>query len=241
MISRFLRARSVLGTLCLVLSASALTGCKSGGGANDVAGASTPVPGVNAPVGSSPSPAPSSGSANVAPTISGSAVAAATLNSPYSFAPVANDPNGDQLTFQIQNKPTWATFSTVSGRLSGTPTVAGTFANIVISATDGRASVALPSFSITVKQAQNAPGATLAWVAPTQNVDGSTLTNLAGFVIAYGQSREALTETVRIANPSVDSFTFDQLPAGNYYFGVKAYTAAGVESDLSAIVSKRIG
>jgi hypothetical protein len=240
MISRFFRARLVLSTLSLVLSASVLTGCKSGGGGNDAAGAPTSVPTVNAPTGSS-SPAPSTGANNAAPTISGSAIAAASLNSPYAFAPVATDPNGDQLTFQIQNKPSWATFSTVTGRLSGTPTVAGSFANIVISASDGKASAALPSFSITVKAAQNAAGTTLAWTAPTQNVDGSVLTNLAGFVIAYGQSREALTETVRIANPSVDSFTFDQLPAGNYFFGVKAYTAAGVESDLSAIVSKQIG
>ena len=54
-------------------------------------------------------------------------------------------------------------------------------------------------------------------------------------------SRSPLTETVKIANPSVASYTFEQLPAGNYYFGVKAYTAAGVESDLSAVVAKQIG
>jgi hypothetical protein len=238
MISRFHRARVVLGTLSLVLSATALTGCKSGG-SNDASGAVTSVPSVNAPIGTAP--APSSGAANTAPNISGSASAAATVNAPYSFAPVATDPNGDQLTFQIQNKPSWATFSTVTGQLSGTPTVAGTFVNIVISATDGKASASLPSFSITVKQAQSMAGTTLEWVAPTQNVDGSALTNLAGFVIAYGKSREALTETVRIANPSVDTYTLDQLPAGNYYFGVKAYTAAGIESDLSTIVSKQIG
>jgi hypothetical protein len=237
MFSRFFRARIVLGTLALVLSASTLTGCKSGGGGDDAAGAATAVPSVNP----TPSPAPTAGAANVAPTISGTATAAATLNKPYAFAPVATDSNGDQLTFQIKNKPSWATFSTVTGQLSGTPKIVGTFANIVISATDGKASAALPSFSIAVQAAQSGAGATLEWVAPTQNVDGSALTNLAGFVISYGHSSETLTETVRIENPSIDTYTFDQLPAGSYYFGVKAYNVAGVESDLSSVVAKQIG
>ncbi len=37
--------------------------------------------------------------------------------SAYSFQPTAKDPEGKTLTFSIRNKPSWATFSTSTGRL----------------------------------------------------------------------------------------------------------------------------
>ena len=37
----------------------------------------------------------------------------------YRLGNVFTDPNGDALTFSIQNRPSWATFSTSTGRLSG--------------------------------------------------------------------------------------------------------------------------
>ena len=95
------------------------------------------------------------------------------------------DPDGDTLTYSIQNRPSWATFNTSTGRLSGTPTAAhaGSYANIIISVSDGAASASLPAFTITVAQPSTG-SATLSWTAPTQNTDGSSLTNLAGFRIA---------------------------------------------------------
>jgi hypothetical protein len=237
-------------TLTLMIAMSALAGCKSGGGgSNDVAAPAT-VPTVNVPTGSTPTvPAPSTPTSppvagNKAPTISGAAATTVGTNSPYSFTPSSTDADGDQVTFQIQNKPTWATFSTVTGRLSGTPSLShvGTYANVVISASDGKASAALPSFSIAVSNsAPAASSTTLQWTAPTQNTDGTQLTNLAGYVILYGTSSTALTNSIRIENPSVDRHQVDDLPAGRYYFGIKAFTSTGVESDVSATVSKVIG
>ena len=57
----------------------------------------------------------------------------------------ANDADNDTLGFTIQNRPSWASFDTATGRLSGTPTSAnvGAFNNIVISVSDGRASASL--------------------------------------------------------------------------------------------------
>jgi len=234
--SGFLRARMVLGALTLALSA--LTGCKSGGdGGDSVVNTSTSIPVTGSPSASNPT----SGSTNVAPKISGTAPSKGTLNTSYSFAPTASDADGDQLSFQVQNKPTWATFNTVTGQLSGKPTAAGTFSNIVISASDGKASAALPAFTITVDQSGAVTSvATLTWIAPTENVDGTSLTDLSGFVISYGRSRNALDKSVRITNPSIDNFTLDQLAAGTYYFAIKAVNTSGVESDLSAIVTKTI-
>ena len=73
--------------------------------------------------------------ANAPPTISGVPANAVTINQAYSFQPSASDPNNDTLRFVISNRPSWASFSTSTGRLSGTPAAAniGTYSNIVIS------------------------------------------------------------------------------------------------------------
>lgn len=72
-----------------------------------------------------------------APTITGSPSTNATANAPYNFTPAANNIENDDLSFSIQNKPSWATFNTTFGTLSGTPADSniGDFSNIIISVT----------------------------------------------------------------------------------------------------------
>jgi hypothetical protein len=60
---------------------------------------------------------------NSAPVITGTPATAVTAGSAYSFIPAASDGDGDTLTFSIVNKPSWASFSTSTGELSGTPVV----------------------------------------------------------------------------------------------------------------------
>lgn len=181
------------------------------------------------------------GQANRAPTISGTPTVSLNAGSSYSFRPAASDANGDTLTFSIQNKPSWATFNTATGQLSGTPTAAqvGTYTGILISVSDGRASTSLPAFSITVTQVSNG-SATLTWLPPTQNTDGSQLTNLSGYRIYYGTNANALTQTIDIGNASVSTYVVNNLSPGTWYFAVKARTSQGVESDFSNVASKRI-
>jgi hypothetical protein len=81
---------------------------------------------------------------------------------------------------------------------------------------------------------------TVSWVAPLENVDGTALTDLAGFVIVYGASSDALSQSVYIDNPSIDRYLLEDLSAGTWYFAVKAYSASGAESDLSPLVSKTL-
>lgn len=89
---------------------------------------------------------------NQPPRISGTPPASVQAGKSYSFQPQAYDPERRRLTFSITNKPSWAQFSTSTGRLSGTPATrhAGTTSGIVIRVSDGRLSAALPSFSVTV-------------------------------------------------------------------------------------------
>lgn len=82
--------------------------------------------------------------------------------------------------------------------------------------------------------------AALSWTAPTQNTDGTPLTNLAGFRVQYGTSQTALDQSVSVTNAATTARTITALPAGTWYFGVRAVTTQGVESNLSAIVSKTI-
>ena len=173
----------------------------------------------------------SAGQANRPPTISGNPSGSITVGSAYSFIPTASDPDGQALTFSIQNRPSWATFTPATGRLAGTPAAAdaGNFANIVISVSDGVATAALPAFSITVNQVATG-SSTLTWTAPTTNTDGSTLTNLAGFRIQYGTSLSALTQTITIPNPGLTAYQVDGLFPSTWYFTMTAYASSGAES-----------
>jgi Putative Ig domain len=175
------------------------------------------------------------------PTISGSPATSVGAGSPYSFTPTTSDPSGNALTFSVANLPSWAAFNTHSGTLSGTPGAgdAGSYANIVIGVSDGTASASLASFTITVTQAASG-SATLNWSAPTQNTNGTPLTNLAGFHIYYGTSAGNLNQTVQVANAGLTTYVLSNLAAGTWYFSINAYTTTGAESVISNIASKAI-
>ena len=91
---------------------------------------------------------------NGPPTIGGNPATSVSVGSQYSFTPNASDPGGNALTFSIQNQPSWANFDTSTGQLSGTPAAAnvGSYANILISVSDGTQSASLAAFTITVSQ-----------------------------------------------------------------------------------------
>src|SRR5205085_5676764 len=104
-----------------------------------------------APQGGDPTAAAQSpGSTSTAPTISGTPSTSVVAGQSYAFTPTTTNPGGMTLTFSIINQPSWATFSSGTGELSGTPatTDVGTYANIEISVSDGTSKVALPAFSL---------------------------------------------------------------------------------------------
>lgn len=178
--------------------------------------------------------------ANRAPVITGTPPASATVGQAYSFLPTASDPDGDTLSFTATNLPAWLTINSGTGRLTGTPAAGDvrTYSGIVITANDGRTSTSLAAFSIVVTGAGNGT-AQLTWTAPTENTDGSPLTNLAGYHVVYGRSESNLDQRVDIANASVSTYTVTGLASGTWYFAVSAYSSGG-ESGISNIGSKNI-
>ena len=88
---------------------------------------------------------------NITPTISGTPVTKINAGRVYFFQPTGADFAGNSatLTYSIQNKPSWATFTYTNGRLTGT-TVKGTYSGIVITVSDGCATASLPAFTIKV-------------------------------------------------------------------------------------------
>jgi hypothetical protein len=82
--------------------------------------------------------------------------------------------------------------------------------------------------------------ATLDWTPPTQNSDGSTLTNLAGYTVYYGTSPDQLTESVKLTNPGLTAYTLSNLPAGTWYFAVTSYSSTGAESTRTVVISAKI-
>lgn len=99
---------------------------------------------------------------------------------------------------------------------------------------------ACPSLVETSTQTRVCSGmATLSWTPSTQNTDGSTLNNLAGYRIHYGTATSELTQTIQVG-PSVTAYTLTDLTPGDWRFAVSAYTSAGAASSLSNIVTKVI-
>ncbi|MEI8608726.1 putative Ig domain-containing protein [Enterovibrio sp. Hal110] len=130
---------------------------------------------------------------NNAPVLSGTPATTVEEGSLYRFTPVTTDLDGDTLSFSITNKPSWASFDTATGELSGTPADAdvGTTSGILISVIDdgaGTLSATLPSFNITVSDINNPPtisgtpvtsvneGDSYSFIPTVADLDGDTLT-----------------------------------------------------------------
>ena len=178
---------------------------------------------------------------NNSPVISGTPSTAIVISNAYSFTPNASDPDGDPLTFSVQNKPVWAQFSTVTGALTGMPQLGdvGTYTNIGISVSDGDLSSSLPRFAVDV--IQNADGSiTLSWTAPTENEDGSALIDLAAYKFYYGTSPGSYSNQVRVDNPGLTTYIIENLVPATYYVVATAINEAGVESRFSNEAVKQV-
>ena len=222
---------SVRVIVCGLVVLGALAGCGGSGGSaasgGTVIGTSSSAPTVKAMQISTGAAA--QGSVSVGQT--------------FKLTPNVTGGNGQTLTFSVANAAPWMTFNASTGVLTGTPTAAdvGTFANIVISVSDGQESAVAAPFTIQVVGTNAATGtADVSWTPPTTNTDGSTLTDLVGYNIYYGTSPNALNQEVQVTTIGVSNYVISGLTSGTWYFAVTAYTSTGTESSLSNVASKTI-
>jgi hypothetical protein len=150
------------------------------------------------------------------------------------------DANGDPLTFSIQNMPAWATFDAGTGTLSGAPAAGdvNTYANIVITVSDGKTSAALPAFSIAVTQLASG-SVQLTWTPPTQNTDNTALANISGYRIYYGTDPNNLDQMI-VVDKGTTAYLMENLAPAQWYFAVSAITTDAYESDVSNVATKII-
>lgn len=133
-----------------------------------------------------------------------------------------------------------ATSCTASGAWSGARNTAGSFstgpltqsATYTLSCT-GPSGNALASVTVEVLDK------VLRWQPPTQNVDGTPLTDLAGFNIYWGAESRSYGTPHTIADPNATEWEAN-LPPGRYYFALTAFDRDGSESGYSNEVIKTI-
>lgn len=200
-----------------------VTGCGGGSASNAIPSNASPPP-------------PSLLSISATPSTS------ATVGQLYTLQPTVSNASGS-VSYSASGLPSWLTINASSGLVSGTPTSSdlGTDPGIIVTASSGSQTASLPSFSITVSAAAQGTGsASLSWTIPTQNADGSTLTDLAGFVILYGQSAQNLNQQASISNPTVSSYQVDNLASGTWYFAIVSVNSSGVQSIPTNVASVSI-
>ncbi len=182
---------------------------------------------------------------NTAPSINGTPAGSVDAGSSYVFQPTASDSDGDSLTFSIANMPSWASFDTSTGRLSGTPSAADarSYNGIVIAATDGTDSASLGAFSIQVNPAPVLTSSmSVSWVPPVERADGTplTLSDIDGYRLYYGTTPGNYPNSVDIPDGTASSATISDLPLGSYYVVMSTYDTSGLEGEQSAPVIKSV-
>lgn len=81
---------------------------------------------------------------------------------------------------------------------------------------------------------------TLSWVAPTERTDGTPLTNLAGYKIAYGRMSGIYDYEIDVPNPGIVTYVVENLVPGDWYFTLTAYDASDLESAPSNEVARSV-
>ena len=220
--------------VAVVLLAASLGGCKA-----DSSRSSGAMTGAIASQATSCRPAIVAGSSEL--SISGTPPVRVLVGNSYTFQPAAVTAAGSPLHFSALNLPAWASLELTTGRLTGTPDAAqiGTYSNIELTVSDGQHVATLPAFSIVVT---DLAGGTveMCWTLPVRNADGSALTDLAGYHIYYGTSANALDNVVTIPSPGTTNYVLDNLASGTWYFALRSYNRARVDSDLSPVIDTTI-
>jgi hypothetical protein len=85
-----------------------------------------------------------------------------------------------------------------------------------------------------IRTGTGAGSVTLNWQPPTQNTDGSPLTDLSGYNIYIGTTSSNYDYMeIRLDNPGLTAYVVENLEPGTYYFAATAFNSTGIESAFS--------
>lgn len=79
----------------------------------------------------------------------------------------------------------------------------------------------------------------LTWQAPSRNLDGSAIDDLAGYRIYYGQQSGEYSDSILIQQPGARGHALT-LPSGSYFFAMTALDAEGNESPYSNEIAQDV-
>lgn len=79
---------------------------------------------------------------------------------------------------------------------------------------------------------------TLSWNAPTQNEDGTSLTDLAGYRIYWRQGSGNYSNSISINDSNSTTVAVNNLSPGSYEFVATSFNTSGIESRYSAPVTR---
>jgi hypothetical protein len=220
MLFRFCSNASVVATTALTIISLFVTGCGGGGGSES----SDTVVSGNA-LGGNPSGSQNPPTVNL--TASPSTVA---FNNATTLTWTASNADNCVASDGWSGSKSRSGGNTSSGPLTIDTTFDITCSNSVGSASD----------SVTVSVQVGVGTASLTWMPPTTNQDGSSMDDLAGYKVYYGTSSGSYPNIVPLNNPGLSSYVVDNLIPGTYYFVVTAYDTSGNESAYSNEASKVI-
>jgi hypothetical protein len=111
-----------------------------------------------------------------------------------------------------------------------------------VAANASASSLGTSSGSLTSSSDPSNKSITLSWSQPTQNSDGTSLTDLAGYTLHYGTASQDYTGTIQITSPTQTSYVVSDgsFPPGTYYFAISAFNAQQVSSSLSSEVAVNV-
>ena len=224
------KSKNSLSTVTIILTL-ALAACSNDDGSPSKPAATS---GSTATNGSKTGGPTTGGSTSTAPlSITGAPNRQVIANQWYSFRPVANNTNGTTPRFGISNQPRWSIFNSATGEVMGTPSSGdiGVYHGVTVTVTAGTQMRAM-SFDVEVVQV-GTNSIMISWLAPTENEDGTPLTNLAGYRIRYGPQSGNYTSMVNITNPGLASYVINGLAGGTYYLVLSAVNTSGGESTNS--------
>jgi VCBS repeat-containing protein len=180
---------------------------------------------------------------NDAPVFITDAVTDATEDTQYVYSAVAEDDDGDTLTYSLVEGPEGMQMNAQSGRLTWTPAEGETSADVIIAVTDDSVTVE-QSFTVTVAAVNDAPviteGAAIALAATEDTEALITLnaTDIENDELTWSVGREAANGTAT-ASGTGTSIQVSYLPAPDFA-GQDSFSVVVSDNDLTAEITVNV-